>query len=297
MSEQDVNTTESAYREFDSEWYMEKYPDIRRAVSDGKILSALDHYLRHGSQEGRLVKYKENSDIRPIFHIHIARTAGSSLRGALAGTGKSFLSVGPDFDFASHKRAGAAIFSGHISFRSASNLGGDLITVLRDPVDRFISCYHYLAKLYDTGVEISDRSFMASRYKIDDFVNLLDTPNLVADLFNCMVWQVAYDHRLAQRQQYRLACNPTDDELFEAAKENLKGFAVVGFQSNFRGFIENIEERFGMKMTFRPENANANSLKKADISAKTLNKIQDWVYLDVELFHWAEANKLAIGKG
>jgi hypothetical protein len=40
--------------EFDEDWYLHKYPDVKRAVDAGRIRSGLAHYRSHGKAEGRL---------------------------------------------------------------------------------------------------------------------------------------------------------------------------------------------------------------------------------------------------
>jgi hypothetical protein len=39
---------------FDEEFYLQKYPDVRRAIADGKIASGIQHYLSSGFYEGRM---------------------------------------------------------------------------------------------------------------------------------------------------------------------------------------------------------------------------------------------------
>src|ERR1700679_1242109 len=39
--------------EFDEQWYLERYEDIRRAVVNGSLSSGLEHFVRHGKAEGR----------------------------------------------------------------------------------------------------------------------------------------------------------------------------------------------------------------------------------------------------
>lgn len=38
---------------FDERWYFETYPDVKAAVSQGDVASALDHYISAGYYEGR----------------------------------------------------------------------------------------------------------------------------------------------------------------------------------------------------------------------------------------------------
>lgn len=42
--------------EFDEAWYLSRYPDIAKAVQSGRWPSGLDHFLRHGRDEGRKIK-------------------------------------------------------------------------------------------------------------------------------------------------------------------------------------------------------------------------------------------------
>lgn len=38
---------------FDEQWYLRRYPDVALAIERGKVPSALEHYNRHGRDEGR----------------------------------------------------------------------------------------------------------------------------------------------------------------------------------------------------------------------------------------------------
>lgn len=39
---------------FDEKWYLDAYPDVHRAIADGLVASASDHYRRSGYLEGRM---------------------------------------------------------------------------------------------------------------------------------------------------------------------------------------------------------------------------------------------------
>ena len=41
------------------------------------------------------------------------------------------------------------VFSGHYGYHTAATLGGDMITVLRSPVDRFLSVYYFWRQLHE----------------------------------------------------------------------------------------------------------------------------------------------------
>jgi len=38
---------------FNEQFYLNSYPDVRRAIERGEFLSALDHYVKCGRAEGR----------------------------------------------------------------------------------------------------------------------------------------------------------------------------------------------------------------------------------------------------
>jgi hypothetical protein len=40
--------------EFDEAWYLDKNPDVARAVADGVCKSGREHYVAHGHRVGRL---------------------------------------------------------------------------------------------------------------------------------------------------------------------------------------------------------------------------------------------------
>jgi len=39
--------------EFDEQFYLSRYPDVREAVEKGDFASGHEHYLGHGQHEGR----------------------------------------------------------------------------------------------------------------------------------------------------------------------------------------------------------------------------------------------------
>lgn len=51
---------------FDEKWYLETYPDIRRALNNGTIKSPVAHYLKFGTLEGRL-PHAPDTSVRRVF--------------------------------------------------------------------------------------------------------------------------------------------------------------------------------------------------------------------------------------
>jgi hypothetical protein len=51
-------------RNFDEDWYLSTYPDVRREISDGHFEDALAHYLGKGRAEWRLPNARADAEVR-----------------------------------------------------------------------------------------------------------------------------------------------------------------------------------------------------------------------------------------
>jgi hypothetical protein len=65
---------------FDEKWYLETYPDVARGIRNGVVKSALDHFLKHGQQEGRQPRALQ---INYVVHIGPHKTATTYLQARL----------------------------------------------------------------------------------------------------------------------------------------------------------------------------------------------------------------------
>jgi hypothetical protein len=223
-----------------------------------------------------------------LLHLHVPKTAGTALRVAITKKGSGlrvfphyqetkYQDVNPDdFDF----------YSGHFGFKTASRIGGDMITVLRNPVDRFLSVYYFWRQLHATGVEVSPNTRLAAAHSLDDFVTFWDAPSLIAEFFNRMTWQIAYGNSLADRIEIRLQ-GKTDQEIFKLALANLQTFSVVGLQEDLPGFARKLKAKHNIDLALQKVNVTKERMRIADISVGTLEQIHRWVGLDLELYAYA----------
>lgn len=271
----------------DEAWYMNRNPDVANNIAKGGP-SPLKHYLQYGRREGRLP--------RPIIHLHVPKTAGTTLRGALERSVRRVLVGNPDFSFEADKHANVDVFSGHFGFRGASTVTGDIITVLRDPTDRFLSFYYYLVQLHNSGKEISDRTTLAAKYGLERIVELFDCEHFVEPLFNGMTWQLAYGNLMRERIEYRKNHSPSDDALLQAAKDNIDRFTIVGMQDLMPRFWKAIEARYGMTLDPHNENTNSERIAMDDVPRHIREKINNWIYLDVELYRYVRDKMLSSGE-
>jgi Sulfotransferase family len=174
-------------------------------------------------------------------------------------------------------------YSGHIGFKTASRIGGDMITVLRNPVDRFISVYYFWRQLYANGVEQSRNTSMAAKYDLDQFVLIRDEPFLMEEFYNRITWQVAHGSSIQLRLEMR-SQGRSEDDIYQTAIDNIGMFAVVGTQERMSEFGDKLRQKYGIELQIKRENVTQNKAKKRDIKIQTLRQIQDWVYMDIELY-------------
>ncbi len=226
-----------------------------------------------------------------IVHIHLPKTAGSALFDAFKGMKTPKVRVCPvrferqfkkqddlkDYDF----------YSGHMSFHTAERIGGDFITVLRDPVDRFLSIYYFWRSLYQREIERTRATTLAINYSLDDFASFFDDKGLIEALYNRMTWQLAYSWEVDMRNDWRQQHKLNDLGVLELAKENLSKFKVVGFQERYSDVVEKLNGLYGINMANKEVNVTKSRERAHDISPETLAKIRSWLHLDVQLYEYA----------
>jgi Sulfotransferase family len=234
-----------------------------------------------------------------ILHLHIEKCGGTSLRLAIEQALGPSARVFPKH----HEREVMGIkpdnwdlVSGHFGWQVLQPLGGRIVTVLRDPVDRFVSSYFYWRDMYRRGEDQSHRSSLADLYSLDDFATIKDDHSLVTQLFNRMTWQVAFSGLPVKRQAQR-AHGITDTQLLAIAVANLKACEVVGLQDRMDDFATQFERRLGLKLAIGHSNVTAGRSGAAEISAIARRRIMEWVYLDMELYQAASALVAARSSG
>jgi hypothetical protein len=221
-----------------------------------------------------------------IIHIHIPKTAGTALRSAFEVAYKNEMRSFPHRDerrYADIDPNEYDFYSGHIGFKTASRIGGDMITVLRNPVDRFISVYYFWRQLYANGVEQSRNTSMAAKYDLDQFVLIRDEPFLMEEFYNRITWQVAHGSSIQLRLEMR-SQGRSEDDIYQTAIDNIGMFAVVGTQERMSEFGDKLRQKYGIELQIKRENVTQNKAKKRDIKIQTLRQIQDWVCMDIELY-------------
>ncbi len=231
-----------------------------------------------------------------VVHVHIPKTAGTALAEAFRRAHGDRIRVYPErfeAEFGQHDYADYNFFSGHIGYEVANEIGGDWITVLRDPVDRFLSTYYFLRQSFNSGTERSYKAYLTARFDLDQFARISDEPVLEDELRDRMTWQLAHSHRLARRQEL-IESGIGEDGLVGLAIAHLKRFAVVGLQTDMPGLAEAIRRKFNVALTVERINVTRSRAALADIPSETLARIRSWVELDLELWrNWTSTQRAA----
>ena len=221
-----------------------------------------------------------------IVHLHIPKTAGTALRAAFEQASGGRMRICPHFNELQYSDVDPSqfdFFSGHFGFKTATELGGQIITVVRNPVDRFISLYYFWRRLYEKGIEKSERTTLADKYPLSEFVKIKDEPSLLAALYNTMTWHIAYGTSLAQRRELRLL-GKTDHDIVQLAIANLATFSVVGIQERLELFAQALARKFSVSLKINKVNVAEARPGTEDIGAATVNAIRDWTFMDLELY-------------
>lgn len=220
-----------------------------------------------------------------LVHIHVPKAAGNSVRNALAAhyAAERIFSGLHEPDFGDIAPEAFDFFSGHIGFDLAQKLDAEPVVILRDPVDRFLSVYHYWQERYHRNDGHTRRGpILATHLPIEEFAERFDEPALTEELFNRMTWQMAWSHLLERRR--KIAHDITHQELLARALANLERCAVVGFSDQLDIFASRCESRFGAALTIGRDNVTQARSQLNDISPALRTAIERWMPLDIALF-------------
>jgi len=185
-----------------------------------------------------------NWDVRKtVFSYHLARSHTRYLRGHCQIDGEVLDRFGDEYAF---------------------------VTILRDPVDRWISHYLYNRYTPEWHQYHIDRT-------IEEFVET-ERGKGIGQIF------VSY---LTESGTWSVEERKESDDLLERAKENLSRFDVVGFVEDMEGFRRDFADECGIELDLIRRNVNPASENEREIDPGIRERIREICQLDLELYEFA----------
>lgn len=226
---------------------------------------------------------------KTLIFLHIPKTAGSTLHKIIERQykPKSIFSINgkraqesiAEFKSLSEaQRSEIRVLKGHMKFGLHEYLPqpSSYMTILRDPIDRVISHYYYVLRKPNHYLhnQVTSKNMSLKDYVCSGMTKELD--NSQTRLLSSITANIPYGE-----------CS---SEVLESARKNLQEhFAVVGVADNFDETLILLKQAFNWKTPFYIKaNVTKNRPLKADISKETLNAIEKYSELDIELFGYAK---------
>jgi hypothetical protein len=223
------------------------------------------------------LNWRQVDSDRPIVFVHIPRTAGTSFRRAVEskyGTDQVGLIHHGYYteDEAIKKQSQFKILTGHFGMGAAllNSLSGpvNLVTILREPLSRFLSFYHYGIHM-DSYIEHET----IKNQKLDDLI--LD-PNYAQHNAMCHILSGIDDKDFIDLA-YRKSC------------DNLEhSFSFFGLTENYPEFLAIVCRRFGWgHITVRQEEYVSGLLRPEELNPDLLQTLKIHNEADINLYEFA----------
>lgn len=231
-------------------------------------------------------KYMQQQIPSKIIFLHIPKAAGTTLRDIIHRQyaadeiyeldSQEFVQAQEDFkQLDPAKKAEITILMGHMYFglHEFIDFPATYITMLRNPIERVISYYHFVKKLTSH----------------EDY-ELIKTKNISLQQY-CQMGRQNMCNGQTRFLSGAGASAIGDRPMLAMAKQNLQqNFAVVGIQERFDESLLLLQKKLGWHRApyyYRRNTNRTNSYSRLEISSETLSVIKKHNELDLELYEYA----------
>jgi len=235
-----------------------------------------------------------------LVFLHLPKTAGQSFRRLLIDRSArdGVADVNDWDDYQEFLRSGAsrrvAAIVGHMPYGIHERLDGrtaTYFTMLRHPVDRFVSDYHYIVSIPDHPW---NRKFDSREFTLEDYVNLSEDHYIA---FNAMTRRLcsydldyAYTPQVEDRkywwETHRTLTQRDLNEAMTNLRDRIRHFGIFEEMeislAYFRSLID-LPPDCGLPR----ENVSPTKTPLTSIPAELYEQIVQRNILDVELYYWA----------
>nr|WP_309101251.1 sulfotransferase family 2 domain-containing protein [Fredinandcohnia onubensis] len=218
---------------------------------------------------------KKNKKNKFLLFMHIPKTGGQSLRGVikrqyeLSETFRCPFMEEKVLELPEEFRNSLKFIYGHFLFGTHEYFPKPFtyISMMRDPVDRFISAYYHIIRVPTNRWHEKVKNLTLEEFIDSDDFNLQAEPNI----------------------QTRFFCGKEPLSL-ETAKKNMdEYFSIVGITESFGESLFLMKEEFKWgNINYRTRNAAPNRPRKNKVSKEVWNKIAAKNQLDIELYEYAK---------
>ena len=217
-----------------------------------------------------------------LLHFHLPKTGGSALRSYFVdqlGEDAVTPSLQGDLNQALLRWQHATVISGHFIARQGDAVPEDRMTVsvLRSPIDRFLSEYQY--NKFDISNLLVDAAQRAGN--LDDYLAYLQRMPAATSLA-----QMEMLYPLGTNAQQRL----TTEEKLSASLKAVDRFELIGIQEEMEDFCSMLCTKFQWPLTQSPRiNVTSRRLLADDLSSPQRHAIEKLLEPEMTLYAYAQA--------
>jgi hypothetical protein len=262
------------------------------------------HKIVESAARGRESRSAQAAHIaRPVFHLHIPKTAGSSVT-ELVKTQFRPENICPYFHQAhitgGEKWEAWQLFWGHLLLPLRDQLEDAIVfTFLRDPVERFLSEYHYVRSCRE---EIEAQHCITWAHGLIEPYTCLTVEQILADspfalrrLNLQTLWLAGYQ---GDEEELR---NTSWTDLSAAALVNLASLDFVGFLESFDDSVRALAAKCAWRFPDGSPKTKAHPARPAkgwssELGKNLLAKLRTTAAFDYDLLHQATARRVQPAK-